>query len=117
VVALVVLLIGVAHPPRAFVEIGTARVPLAITSWCWDAHCGAPLTRSARRVNVARGAAVRVELGADPLEATVTVGGAAAKVALRGREVSWVASRGGGVSAFVKYRRGWVVYPARLAVH
>jgi hypothetical protein len=117
VVALVVLLIGVAHPPRAFVEAGTTLVPLAITSWCWDAHCGAPLARSRRRVNVARGAAVRIELKADPLEATVTVGGAPAIVTLHRREVSWVATRGGGVSTFVRYRRGWVVYTARLALH
>ena len=23
-------------------DTGTAHVPLAITSWCWDARCGAP---------------------------------------------------------------------------
>ena len=114
--ALVALLIGVAHPPAAFVETGTVRVPLAITSWCWDTHCGAPLTRSARQVRATRGEAVRVELKLDPVEATVTVAGASTKVALRGRELSWVATRGGGVSAFVRYRRGWVVYTARLAV-
>ena len=68
-------------------------------------------------MNVTRGAALHLELSADPLESTVTVGGAPAVVTLRGRDVSWVATRGGGVSAFVRYRRGWVVYTARLAVH
>ena len=128
-VALVALLIGLAqtatvqtvqsiaaHPPAAYVDTGAAHVPLAITSWCWDLRCGAPLGHATRRVAVRRGALVRMELALDPLEATVTVGGTHTNAALRGRELSWAATRSGGISALVKYRRGWVIYSARLAV-
>jgi len=119
VLALAALLVAVAPaaPPVAYVETGTTRVPLAITSWCWDARCGAPLAQAVRRVTLARGAAVRVELKLNALEATVTVGGTPARATLRGREVSFAAGRSGGISALVRYRRGWVVYTARLAVH
>jgi hypothetical protein len=120
-VALAALLIAtmhtaVAHPPAAYVDTGTAHIPLAITSWCWDLRCGAPLGHSTRRVSVARGAPVRVELKLDPLDATVTVGGTHTDATVRGHELSWAASRSGGLSALVKYRRGWVIYTARLAV-
>ena len=114
--ALVALLFGVAHPPAAFVDTGATRIPLAITSWCWDTGCGAPLGHSSRRITITRGAPVRVELKLEPLEATVTVAGTPARATVRGRELSWPAAHGGGISAFVKYRRGWVVYTARLAV-
>ena len=113
-VALIALLMVAAHPPAAYVDTGTAQVPLAITSWCWDARCGAPLGQSTRRVLVARGAPVRVELRFDAVGASVTVGGGAVKPVTRGREVSWTATRAGGVSINVKYRRGWVIYSARL---
>jgi hypothetical protein len=105
-----------AHPPTAYVDTGKAHVPLAITSWCWDLRCGAPLGLSTRRVDVARGAPVRVELRLDPIDATVTVGGTHTTATVRGRELSWAATRSGGISAFVKYRHGWVIYTARLAV-
>jgi hypothetical protein len=108
--------IGAAHPPPAYVDTGAARVPLAITSWCWDARCGAPLGLAGRRVVVSRGAPVRVELKFEAVEATVNVGGGAARPANRGREVSWTATRGGGLTVYVKYRRGWVIYSARLAL-
>jgi hypothetical protein len=71
------LLTAAAQPPAAYVDTGTAHVPLAITSWCWDTRCGAPLGQAGRRVVVARGAPVRVELKIDPVEATVSVGGEA----------------------------------------
>lgn len=111
-----VVQIGAAHPPTAYVDTGTAHVPLAITSWCWDAQCGAPLGHAAQRVVVARGAPVRVELKFEPVEATVNVAGGRAKPTTRGREVSWTATRGGGLTVYVKYRRGWVIYSARLAL-
>ena len=116
--ALAALLVAVAPagPPTAYVQTGAARVPLAITSWCWDTRCGAPLAQAARRVSLARGAAVHVELKLAAVAATVTVGGAPARATLHGREVSFAAGRSGGISAFVRYRRGWVVYTARLAV-
>jgi hypothetical protein len=118
VLALVALLLGVgaARPPAAYVDTGSAHVPLAITSWCWDARCGAPLGRTDRRVIVSRGEPVRVELKFEPVETSVNVGGAAAEPTTHGREVSWTATRGGGLSLNVKYQRGWVVYTARLAL-
>jgi hypothetical protein len=116
VLALAALLLVAAAPPAAYVDTGTAHVPLGITSWCWDARCGAPLGHTGRRVLVARGSAVRVELKFEPLEARVNVAGGAAKPTTRGREVRWTATRGGGLTVFVKYRRGWVIYSARLAL-
>ena len=107
---------GAAQPPAAYVDTGSAHVPLAITSWCWDARCGAPLGQSSRRVVVSRGARVRAELKFDAVEANVTVDGGRARATARGREVSWPATRGGGLSLYVKYRRGWVIYSARLAL-
>ena len=112
---LVALLIAAAAPPAAYVDTGSAHVPLAITSWCWDARCGAPLGASARRAFVHRGATVRLEVKFDALDANVSVGGASAHATARGREVTWTATRTGGLTAYVKYRRGWVIYAARLA--
>jgi hypothetical protein len=114
--ALVALLFTAAAPPAAYVDTGSARVPLAITSWCWDARCGAPLGATARRVVVTRGAPVRVELKFDAVDATVNVGGGPAKPTTRGHEVTWTATRAGGLTVNVKYKRGWVIYTARLAL-
>lgn len=114
---LAALLIGAAaRPPAAYVDTATARVPLAITSWCWDTRCGAPLGSSPRRIAVARGALVHIELKLDATSASVTIGGAPAKATLHGREVSFTAGRGGGLTALVHFRRGWVLYSARLGV-
>jgi hypothetical protein len=112
---LVALLIAVAAPPPAYVDTGSAHVPLAITSWCWDARCGAPLGPSSRRAFVHRGATVRLEVKFDALDANISVGGAPAHATTRGREVTWTATHTGGLTAYVKYRRGWVIYTARLA--
>lgn len=114
--ALATLLLAAAAPPTAYVDTGTAHVPLAITSWCWDARCGAPLGSAGKRVLVSRGAPVRVELKFEPVEARVNVAGAAAKPTTSAREVSWTATRGGGLTVYVKYTRGWVIYSARLAL-
>lgn len=114
--ALVASLLLAALPPPAYVDTGTARVPLAITSWCWDARCGAPLGHAGKRVVVARRAPVRVELKFEPLGATVSVAGGRVAPTTRGREVSWTATRGGGLTVYVKYKRGWVIYSARLAL-
>jgi hypothetical protein len=104
------------HPPAAYVASGGARVPLAISSWCWDAHCGAPLGTTRRRVTFARGAPVRLELALAPVSATVSVAGSAARATVHGREISWRATRSGGITALVRYKRGWVIYTARLTV-
>jgi hypothetical protein len=112
---LVALLIAAAAPPAAYVDTGSAHVPLAITSWCWDTRCGAPLGPSSRRAFVHRGATVRLEVKFDALDANVSVGGAPTHATTRGREVTWTATHTGGLTAYVKYRRGWVIYTARLA--
>lgn len=114
--ALATLLLVAAAPPSAYVDTGTAHVPLAITSWCWDTRCGAPLGSTGKRVLVSRGAPVRVELKFEPVAATVNVAGSAATPTTNGREVSWTATRGGGLTVYVKYRRGWVIYTTRLAL-
>ena len=56
------------------------------------------------------------DVSGDSLEATVSVAGGAARPTTHGREVSWTATRGGGLSLYVKYTRGWVIYSARLAL-
>lgn len=112
---LVALLIAAAAPPTAYVDTGAAHVPVAITSWCWDARCGAPLRSSNRRAFVHRGSTVRLEVKFDALDANVSVGGTSARATTRGHEVTWTATRVGGLTAYVKYRRGWVIYAARLA--
>src|SRR5258708_13336833 len=104
------MLLVAAAPPAAYVDTGTAHVPLGITSWCWDARCGAPLGSTGKRVLVSRGTPVRVELKFDAVDATVNVAGTAAKPTTHGREVSWTATRGGGLTAYGKYKPGWVIY-------
>jgi hypothetical protein len=104
------------QPPAAYIASGTARVPLAISSWCWGLRCAAPLGRTPRRVTAARGARVRLELRLVPVAETVRVAGAAMKATVHGREISWPATRSGGITAFVRYGRGWVIYTARLTV-
>jgi hypothetical protein len=115
VLALAALLLVAAAPPAAYVDAGATHVPLGITSWCWDARCGAPLGSTGKRVFISRGTPVRVELKFAPVQATVNVAGRAATATTNGREVRWTATRGGGLSLYVKYTRGWVIYSARLA--
>ena len=114
--ALLALLIAAAAPPAAYVDTGSAHVPLAITSWCWDARCGAPLGQSNKPAVVHRGSTVRIEVRFDPLDANVNVGGSSAHATTHGHEVTWTASRTGGLSAYVKYSRGWVIYTGRLVL-
>jgi hypothetical protein len=116
VLALAALLLGAAAPPAAYVDTGAAHVPLGITSWCWDARCGAPLGHTGQRVLVSRGTPVRVELKFEPVGVTVNVAGTRVKPTTHGREVSWTATRAGGLTVNVKYLRGWVIYWARLAL-
>jgi hypothetical protein len=104
------------HPPAAYVASGAVRVPLAISSWCWGARCGAPLATTPRQVIAARGAPVRLELALAPVKATVSVAGSATRSTAHGREISWPATRSGGITAYVRYARGWAIYTARLTV-
>lgn len=104
------------HPPAAYVASGAVRVPLAISSWCWGARCGAPLATTPRQVIAARGTPVRLELALTPVKTTVSVAGSAARTTVHGREISWPATRSGGITAYVRYGRGWAIYTARLTV-
>ena len=110
------LLLAFAAPPSAYVSTGTTHVPLAITSWCWDTRCGAPLGTATGRALVRRGSTVRLELKFDAVDANVTVGGASVHATVHGSEVTWTARHGGGLTADVKYRRGWVIYSGRLVL-
>jgi hypothetical protein len=116
VVALAALILGVAHPPAAYVRVGAARVPLAISSWCWGAHCGAPIAASTRTARVRRGSTVSVVLAFEPTQVHVAVGGARQRLSSRGDEVSWRASRSGGITINTLSPRGFVTYVGRLIV-
>ncbi len=113
-VALVALLLGVVRPPAAYVSVGANRVPLAISSWCWGAHCGAPIAASTRTATVSRGAAVRVELSFTPTRATVAVAGVRERATTSGREITWRATHAGGMTINVTGAKGWVIYVGRL---
>jgi hypothetical protein len=114
VVTLVALLLGVARPPAAYVSVGANRVPLAISSWCWGAHCGAPIAASTRTATVSRGGTVRVELGFVPSRASVAVAGVREPATTRGREIAWPATHAGGMTINVRSPKGWVIYVGRL---
>ena len=113
-VALVALLLGVARPPAAYVSVGTKRVPLAISSWCWGTHCGAPIAASTRTATVSRGATVRVELAVTPTRVSVAVAGVREPATTSGREITWRATHAGGLTINVKAAKGWVIYVGRL---
>jgi hypothetical protein len=114
VVALLALLLGVARPPAAYVSVGSQRVPLAISSWCWASRCGAPIAASTRAVTVGRGETVRVELKFTATRARLAVAGVPQQVTIRGRELSWHATRAGGLALNVTAARGWITYVGRL---
>ena len=113
-VALVALLLGVARPPAAYVSVGANRVPLAVSSWCWGAHCGAPIAASNRTATVARGSTVRIELKFAPTGARIAVSGVPEHVTTSGREISWRATHAGGMTINVTAPQGWVIYVGRL---
>jgi hypothetical protein len=116
VLALAALSIALVRPPAAYVDTGAAHVPLAISSWCWAARCGAPIAE-ARRVAVVRpGATVKIELSFDPTQVHLAVGGAHVSPRVRGHELSWHATRGGGLSLNATGVRGFVTYVGRLAL-
>ena len=114
--ALAVLLLGVSRPPAAYLNTGSAQVPLAISSWCWGARCGAPISASRRTAVAARGALVRVQLKFEPRRARIAVAGAPATVSTHGTELSFTARRSGGLTVSVTGARGWVTYVGRLRV-
>jgi hypothetical protein len=114
IVALVALLLGVARPPAAYVRVGGSRVPLAISSWCWGTRCGAPIAASTRTATVSRGGTVHVELKFTPTGARVAVAGVREQATASGREVTWRAAHGGGMTIKVTATQGWVIYVGRL---
>jgi hypothetical protein len=116
VVPLIVLALGLARPPAAYVYTGARRVPLAVSSWCWGSRCGAPIAASGRAVVVRRNAAVRVKLTFAPTTARVAVSGVRLRVTRRGRVISWRATRAGGMTIGVTAAHGWVTYVGRLVV-
>jgi hypothetical protein len=111
---LIALTLAVASPPPATLSAGSAHVPLTVVSWCWGAHCGAPFVPAAHTAVVARGALTRVDFSFDPTSVHVAVGGAPTTVETHGREISWRATHGGGVTIQVAGARGWVTYVTRI---
>jgi hypothetical protein len=106
--------LALAVPPKATLDTGAARVPLAISSWCWRSRCGAPIARSTRAAAVPAGTLVAVELAFVPTRVHLAVGGKALPVSKRGRVVSWRVHRGGGLTLTATGSRGWVTYVGRI---
>ena len=101
-----------AGPPPATVN-GTR---LAISSWCWASHCGAPISASARTIRATRGSTVRVQLSFEPAQAHFAIAGIRQAASIRGHEVDVKATRSGGFTLNVGSARGWVIYVGRLRV-
>jgi hypothetical protein len=114
VLALVVLSLVAAGPPRAWLTTDAAHVPLAISSWCWGTRCGAPIAASTKVAPAPRGTLVRVDFGFVPTHAYVAIAGRRVIALTHGRELSWRAARGGGVTIRVTGGRGWVTYVGRI---
>jgi hypothetical protein len=114
VVALFAALALAAAPPKATLETAAARVPLAISSWCWSSRCGAPIAKSTRTAVVPRGSLVTVRLAFVPRRVHLAIAGVQVRVVTQGREVSWRAARGGGLTLTAVGPRGWVTYVGRI---
>jgi hypothetical protein len=114
--AAVALALAVAGPPRAWLSTDTAHVPMAISSWCWGTRCGAPIGASTKAAAAARGTLVRIDLAFAPTTARVAIAGRTVAVVTRGKEVSWRARRGGGLTIRVTGGRGWVTYVGRIRI-
>jgi hypothetical protein len=116
VLAAVALAAALVHVPGAVVDTGTSRVPLAVSSWCAGARCGAPIA-AAQHVAVARrGALVRCTFGFTPGRVSISVGGAPVAAIRHGREVDWRATRPGGIAITATAPKLWVTYVGRLAL-
>jgi hypothetical protein len=112
-VALLIVL-ALAGPPRATLATSSTSVPLAVSSWCWGTHCGAPIAASSRTLNATRGSLVHVRLTFEPAQAHIAVAGHPVRAVVEGKDVSWRATRGGGVTAWVTGPRGWVTYVGQI---
>jgi hypothetical protein len=115
-VVLVALVLATASPPAAYLDAGPARLPLALSSWCWGTRCGAPISASTKVARVARGTRLRVELGFVPTRSRLAVGGTPVTVLTHGSDLSWRATRGGGLTLKVTGPRGWATYVGRIAI-
>ena len=110
--AVAAVALALAGPPPATVD-GSR---LAVSSWCWGTRCGAPIAASTRAVRAGRGSTIRVELAFEPSRVQLAVAGVRVVPQEHGHEVSWRATRSGGVTLKVTSARGWITYVARLVV-
>jgi hypothetical protein len=115
VVALIAALV-LAAPPRAVLSTPSQTVPLVLSSWCWNAHCGAPFSSSKKTATATRGSTVSVGLGFVPRHVRVAIAGKEVAVSTHGRVISWAGARGGGVTVHASGPRGWATYVGRLKV-
>ncbi len=113
-VVLVALLLGTVRPPTAYAAPGHVR--LAVSSWCWSTHCGAPIAASGRPIVVKRGGLVTVSFSVKPTRVRVAVSGAPVKVVSRGATISWQPKRMGGMTINVTYTKGFAAYVGRLVI-
>jgi hypothetical protein len=116
-VTLIALALGLAKPPVAYLRVGPAHVPLAISSWCWDSRCGAPIAASTKVAKVVKGSTIEVQLTFLPTRTRLAVAGVPVVFSRRGTVLSWRATRSGGLSLNVTGAHGWVTYVGRVAVH
>jgi hypothetical protein len=114
VIALIAVLLTAVKPPTGYADPGHIR--LAISSWCWGTHCGAPISASGKPIVVTRGATVRIRFSARPTGVRVAVSGKTLVVARSGAVVSWRARRMGGMTVNVTFAKGFVTYVGRLVV-
>jgi hypothetical protein len=115
-IALAAVVLALTRPPAAYLDTGTAHVPLALSSWCWAAHCGAPIARASHAARVVRGRTVTIHLGFVPTQVHLAVGGAVVPATIRGEDVSWRVTRGGGLSLTATGVRGFATYVGRLVL-
>jgi len=115
VVALIAALV-LAGPPRATVSTSAGTVPLVMSSWCWNARCGAPFNTATKTAAATRGSLVSVRLAFVPRHVRVAIAGRQVAVTSSGRAISWPAARGGGVTVHATGPHGWVTYVGRLKV-
>ena len=111
---LALLTLGLARPPAAYVEPGHVR--LAVSSWCWGDHCGAPIAASGKSAVLRRGSRVTVSFVFTPATVRVGIAGAGVTVLRHGKQISWTASRAGGMTINVTGAGGFVAYVGRLVV-
>jgi hypothetical protein len=102
-------------PPRAWLETTSGSIWLGTGSYCWTdprhslcvdgipASCEAP---GMPHIEVTPSEMVRAHLGFDPAEASVE----GASATMRGRTVSWKATRDGAILLFTRLQGGDVSY-------